>query len=113
MPSLYRQADVFLHMHREEPFGIVYLEAAASGLAIVAPDAPIPRWILGDSAVYVDPDEPASVADGLRRALSAESRHRLSSSLRERVLSEWTWDVQARRYRDFIEQVVNESGVCR
>ncbi len=113
MPSVYRQADLFLHMHREEPFGIVYLEAAASGLAIVAPDAPIPRWILGESAVYVEPDEPISVAEGLRLALNIASRQRLGTSVRTRVLAEWTWDVQSRRYRDFIDQVLTEGGVCR
>ena len=111
MPSIYRQADIFLHMHRDEPFGIVYLEAAASGLAIVAPDAPIPRWILGESAVYVEPDKPDSVAEGLRLALHSESRQRLGTSVRTRVLADWTWDVQARRYRDFIEQIVTESAV--
>ncbi len=108
MPAVYRQADVFLHMHREEPFGIVYLEAAASGLAIVAPDAPIPRWILEDSSIYVDPEDIASVAQGLKQALSAE----LGQAARARILADWTWDMQAARYRDFIERIVTESEVC-
>jgi len=109
MPAIYRQADVFLHMHREEPFGIVYLEAAASGLAVVAPDAPIPRWIMEETAIYVEPEKPQSVAEGIKSAMNSS----IGPLARERVLAGWTWDVQASRYRDFIEQVVMESGVCR
>ena len=30
MPILYQSSDVFLHLSRDEPFGIVFLEAMAS-----------------------------------------------------------------------------------
>ena len=38
MPALFRRADVFLHMSREEPSALVYLEAASSGLPVVVHD---------------------------------------------------------------------------
>ena len=37
MPSLYRSADVFLHLCKEESFGNVFIEAMACGIPIVAP----------------------------------------------------------------------------
>ena len=39
MPPVYRSADVFLHLSKEEAFGNVYLEAMACGLPIVARDS--------------------------------------------------------------------------
>lgn len=108
MPALYRRADVFLHMHRTEPFGIVYLEACATALPIVAPDAPTPRWILGDHAHYADPDDPDTVAEALQRALTDDGAA-TGRALRKRVMVDWTWDVQAARYRAFIEEVLHSS----
>ncbi len=106
MPELFRAADAFLHMSRDEPFGIVYLEAAASGLPIVAPDGPVARWILGDSALYADPSAPESVADALGRALDPDAARTLGAAARSRVLDGWSWQRQAGRYRDFIEQIL-------
>ncbi len=106
MPALFRRATAFLHMSRIEPFGIVYLEAAASGLPIVAPNLETPRWILGDAALYADPDEPASIASALARAISPDTGRPLGAAARQRVLENWTWDIQASRYRDFILDLI-------
>ena len=38
MPELYRSADVFLHLSKEELFGNVFIEAMACGIPIVAHD---------------------------------------------------------------------------
>ncbi len=108
--ALYRKANAFLHLHPQEPFGIVYLEAAATGLPIVAPDAATPRWIMGDAALYADPDNPEAVAAALRRVLDPTIGHALGRAARERVVSGWTWDVQAARYLAFIERVVQSSS---
>lgn len=109
MPALFRRATAFLHMSKIEPFGIVYLEAAATGLPIVAPDLETPRWILGDTALYADSEEPASIANAISRAISPEVGRELGAAARRRVLANWTWDIQAGKYRDFILDVVGHS----
>lgn len=107
MPLWFRQADLFLHASREEPFGIVYLEAAASGLPIVAPDEKIPRWILGDLAAFCAPENPESMGQALIGALSRDKQV-WGASLRQRVLEGWTWKVQAQKYRDLYETIARE-----
>lgn len=109
IPDLYRQADVFLHLSVEEPFGIVYLEAAASGLPIVAPGVEVPRWILGDSAFFADAGDTASVSRAIEEALSPEAKTTRGAAARSRILADWTWDIQAAKYHQFIERIV--SGV--
>ncbi|MGF1583277.1 MAG: glycosyltransferase family 4 protein [Gemmataceae bacterium] len=108
MPQLYRRANVFLHMSQIEPFGIVYLEAASTGLPIVASDTPVTRWLLGDSGMLVDSSNIESVAEGLKTVLRSPAGQELGASGRIRVLREWTWEVQAARYRDFIFEMLAE-----
>ncbi len=108
MASIYRRADVLLHMSQDEPFGIVYLEAASTGLAVVAHDGPIPRWILGDTALYADTSDLDAVATSLRIAIRPESKNRYGRAARARVASDWTWRRQAALYREFIEGLLSD-----
>ena len=99
MPGWYRQADVFLHLSQEESFGIVYLEAAAAGLSIVAHDSAVPRWILGDTAEYADTADVPAIAAAIRRAANLGNQRGIAA--RQRVLDDWTWAEMAARYREF------------
>jgi glycosyltransferase involved in cell wall biosynthesis len=71
LPDLYRLADVFVMPSTAEGFGIVYLEAAASGVPVVAsaaggaPDA-LRDGLLG---VLVDPEKPENLVRGIHEAL--------------------------------------------
>lgn len=106
MPAVYRRADALLHMNVHEPFGIVYLEAAATALPIVAPDVPTARWILANSANYFpDPDQPDEVAAILMQALVPGRSSELGRLARDRAVSEWTWDKQAQRYAEFLRSI--------
>lgn len=111
VPQLYRQADAFLHMSRDEPFGIVYLEAAASGLPIVAPDVDVPRWILGEHGFFADTSDLKSVANAIAMALDPKVGSVRGDEARKRILDGWTWDIQASRYLDFIEQIITGTDV--
>lgn len=105
MPAIFRRADAFLHMSRDEPFGIVYLEAAATGLPVVAHDGPVPRWVLGESAMFADTADLDAVANRLERALDREIGPRLGEEARRRVVDGWTWRAQADRYLDFFRSL--------
>ena len=67
----YRLADAFAMPGRGEGFGIVYLEALACGVPVVASSADASREAVrdGELGVIVDPDDPASVVEGIRAAL--------------------------------------------
>jgi glycosyltransferase involved in cell wall biosynthesis len=105
MPGLFRRADAFLHMSRDEPFGIVYLEAAASGLPCVVHDGPVPRWILGDTAVYADTANLSAVTVALRQVLNTEEGRRLGVAAHHRVAANWTWAAAAAQYSAFFHTV--------
>ena len=68
----YRLADAFVMPGRGEGFGLVYLEALACGVPVVASSADASQEaVLGGAlGAVVDPDDPASVVSGIRDALA-------------------------------------------
>jgi glycosyltransferase involved in cell wall biosynthesis len=84
----YRRADVFCLPSRQEGFGIVFLEAMAAGLPIVAARAAaVPEVVSdGESGILIAPDSPGDLAAALDRLLSdPEERRRLGEAGRQRV----------------------------
>ena len=102
MPALYRCADVFLHLSRDEAFGNVYIEALATGLPVVAHDYPTARWILGPHGRLVDATRDEPVAAALGEALAergdAEVRHRYAAG-------RFDWPAVGAQYADFLAEV--------
>ncbi len=66
----YRAADIFtLPSWGNEAFGMVYLEAMACGLPVVATDDELRREIVGEAGVLVDPTDTSSYTKALEKAL--------------------------------------------
>lgn len=106
MARLYRSADAFLHLSRDESFGNVFIEALACGTPIVAYDLPRTRWILGDHACYVGEAEAAAIADQLGAALRQKGA---GGEERAAYAQRFAWLSVAKRYRDFLTEVVAAS----
>jgi glycosyltransferase involved in cell wall biosynthesis len=84
LPLLYRAATVFAYVSHREGFGMPPLEAMASGVPVVVSRRPTFPEVCGDAAVYVDPEQPASVAAGIGAVLSDPA---LRASLVQRGLA--------------------------
>ncbi len=90
----YRLADAFVMPGRGEGFGIVYLEALASGVPVVASEADGSRDAVlgGELGEVVDPDDPADIVRGIRLALrrpTGEVPAGLDRFSRERFDERW------------------------
>lgn len=103
MPALYRSADAFLHLSRDESFGNVFVEAMACGIPVVAYDLPRTRWILGDQGDLVSTESTEDLARQIEQAISQGSASADALVARAR---QFDWSSIAGRYRDFLEQVV-------
>lgn len=103
MPDLYRAADVFLHLSKDESFGNVYVEAMACGLPVVAYDLPRTRWILEEAGMLSPSDDLDQLARTISAALLAGPERRELSVTRA---GNFRWQAIARQYRSFFEQVV-------
>lgn len=123
MPALYRCADAFLHMSREEAFGNVYIEALACGLPVVAHDYPTARWILAEkvptigktgSANFqslenpppswlVDTSDPSALTAALTAALAA-SRENVAGR-HACAAARFDWPIVGAQYAAFLREV--------
>jgi glycosyltransferase involved in cell wall biosynthesis len=107
MAELYRSADVFLHLSKNEAFGNVYLEAMACGLPIVAHDSPQVRYIVGDDEFLVDTDDPFVIAEKIERARDAPA---VEAERRFTRAAEFSWIKIAAEYRSFLREIVASSS---
>ena len=74
LEAMARAAIVVVPSRWPEPFGLVALEAMASGAALVcSPRGGLPE-VAGDAAIYADPDKPEEIAAALRSLGRDEAR---------------------------------------
>lgn len=71
MPALYQAANAFTLASPGEAFGLVFLEALACGLPVVAHDAARQRYVVGETGFFCDVRDPAAYARALENALAA------------------------------------------
>ena len=105
VPDLYRLAakrrGIFVNPALIEPFGLTLLEAAASGLPIVAPHDGGPRDILGNcrNGLLVDPLDVGAMGKALFDALSDTARwRRWSRAGLAGVQRHYSWAGHAENY---------------
>jgi glycosyltransferase involved in cell wall biosynthesis len=94
LPSLLRLASAVAVLSHSEGFGLPVLESLASATPVIVARASAMAEVAGDVGIAVDPYDPASVADGLGRAL--RERESLRGALAARA-REFTWDRTAEK----------------
>jgi glycosyltransferase involved in cell wall biosynthesis len=112
LPRYYRMADIhcFPSTERAEAFGLVALEAAASGVPCVASDLPGVRGVVlnGETGLLVPPGN----VEELRKAIlllleQVDLRHRLGEAARRRAEAEFAWDPLMARLEGIYGGLVN------
>lgn len=108
LPEVHAAADVFAMPARTrwagldvEGLGIVYLEAQASGVPVVAGDSGgAPETVCaGQTGVVVDGTSHSEVADAVAGLLAdPERRAAMGRAGRHHVASHWTWPAVAERF---------------
>jgi glycosyltransferase involved in cell wall biosynthesis len=79
MPSLYRLADALIFPSIKEGFGLVVLEAMASGTPVATSRmAPFTEYLHESDAVWCDPFNVGSIANAMAMVLTEPLRSRLA-----------------------------------
>lgn len=116
VPALYRLAaqrrGVFVNPALTEPFGLTLIEAAASGLPVVATHDGGPRDILAhcENGVLVDPLDSGDIARGLLSVIAdARTWQRYARRGINGVARHYTWDAHVEKYLNAVQRVVHRT----
>ena len=105
--AAYRSAAVYVQASRHEGFGLAVAEAMLAGCVPVVMNVTAMPEVVGDAGVLIESQEPAAVADGVRRALAMGPE--AAGPARERILTAFPME----RRREGILRVVEEALYVR
>ena len=115
LPEYYAAADLFVgpsvvdRSGDTEGLGVVFIEAASAGLAMVGTSVGgISDVLIHDvTGLAVEPDQPEALADAIERLLGDEVlRSRLGAAARQHVLSQFSWSQVAARFSSVFSEVL-------
>jgi sucrose-phosphate synthase len=120
VPVLYRLAaasgGVFINPALTEPFGLTLIEAAASGLPIVATSDGGPQDIIGNchNGYLIDPLSPEDIAASLLKTLTHKDHwaHLAQEGLRG-VQQHYAWSAHAKTYLAAVQSLLEHQRPAR
>ena len=115
VPAIYAHARVkrgiFVNPALNEPFGLTLLEAAASGLPLVATDSGGPNDIIEgcNNGILVDPRDPLAIGGAMLQILSDDALWDRYSRAGASVAELYDWDGHVARYAELAAAVIAPS----
>jgi len=101
-------ADAFVFASSCEAFGLILIEAMASGLPIASSDIGAAREILGDNSIYFDPKNPEKISSALEKLLNNPEIRTSTSEANFEKAKQYSWATCADATFRFIYQVYSE-----
>lgn len=113
LTGVYHAADVLLAPSRSETFGLVALEAQASGLPVVAADVPGLQATVRGGGVLVAGHDPADHAAAAVELLTDPAARAARVAAGVRDAEEASWDASVERLRGVYRQVLDRHTAPR
>jgi sucrose-phosphate synthase len=120
IPQLYRIAaqsgGIFVNAALVEPFGLTLIEAAASGIPVVATDDGGPRDIIENCrhGILVDVSDPRNISNALSKILSDKKLwEKFSENGIQNVKRYYTWEAHKETYLSVAAKVLKKRPVKR
>ena len=112
LPLYYHLADLFVlpSLHTCEAFGIVLLEAMASGVPVVASDLPGVRRVAEEAGITVPPRDPRALAAEIRSysRLPPEKRERIARHARAVAERQYAWPILTRKRETLYQKLLEK-----
>jgi phosphatidyl-myo-inositol dimannoside synthase len=109
IPEILNVADLFVMPSKGEGFGIVFIEALACSVPVIAgnKDASKEALLNGELGILVDPDNVDEIAEAIIKVLKGEAPKHLydKNYLRQKVIENFSFEVFKNRVKIFLESI--------
>jgi glycosyltransferase involved in cell wall biosynthesis len=102
----YWASDVLVYPSRYDAFGMVVLEAMATGLPVVVSTATASHEIVGDAGIVLDRLTPGAIRKALDAFRDDPDRRRAASARARAIAADRTWDIAGATLLDVYERVL-------
>jgi glycosyltransferase involved in cell wall biosynthesis len=108
LPSLYNNSDVFILTSLAESFGIVFLEAMASGLPIIAGrTGGVPAIVSEENGILVDPGSVPEIMNAIiEMKNNPKKRKEMAIRNRKKAMEQYSWQKVAEMYQEIYRNPV-------
>ena len=108
LPALYRLADVFVFPSVQEGWGLVVLEAIASGLPILTSNqAPFTEFLSDQDAILVEPEDVGAIAAAMITLLDPTIAHSLIKHSQP-IIQHYSWQQSAKMHLELYFELTAE-----
>ncbi len=113
MPYLLRSATALVTPSLKEGFGLVVLEALASGTPVVASNiAPFTEYLSDEICHWAHPGQASSIAAGMLRAASGVRGSTLRA-LADPLLTRMSWTTSAQQHVNIYQTILQQHELCQ
>jgi glycosyltransferase involved in cell wall biosynthesis len=110
LPAFYAMAIALVMPSLYESFGLPVLEAMSAGCPVVTADRYGTLEISGDAALFVNPEDVSSIAEGMRRIIKDEPLRRQLVEAGKKRANRFSWKRCAQETMQTLEGVLAERG---
>lgn len=104
LSALYHLADAFVFPSVKEGWGLVLLEAIASGLPVITSNQlPFTEFLTTDQALLINPHSPGAIAAAMRQITQPELARSLIQHSQP-ILPQYTWEASATLHVSYYQQ---------
>ncbi len=107
---LYQNADLFVLASLNETFGLVLLEAMATGIPCVTNKGSVPEWVVGEGGVSTDMGKKGALANTCRDLLNNPGEVKaLGKKAREACEARFSESAVTDQYVKYYERIISSS----
>ena len=111
MPTLYRTADAFVFPSVVEGWGLVVMEAIASGLPVITSDQPpFTEFLSHQQALLVDPLQPEALTQAMLKIIQPAIAQPLIQASQS-VCQQYTWENSAKIHLKYYQNLLEERQI--
>ena len=108
IPSLYRNASLFVYISSMEFFGLPVLEAMASNVPVVAANKMSIPEVVNDAGILVEPDDIQQVAEKMYEVLMSETLQNSLIKKGQHNIQVFNWDVTAGKFEKVFLEIAEK-----